>query len=63
MNRLYCINIRRGPHEICAGIVTDGKWVVDAADVFRWMIGKLYYSCERWIIGKRGRIDFVGYCA
>lgn len=33
----------------CAGIVFDERWVcVEAAPIFRWMVGKSSYAISRW---------------
>ena len=33
----------------CAGIVCDNQgFCIDAAPIFKWMIGKHYYEIEEW---------------
>ena len=32
----------------CAGVVVLHGWVIDAAPIYRWMIGKSWASVKRW---------------
>jgi len=41
----------------CAGIEVDGKGVVvNAAPIFRWMVGKRFLEIRRWVDGKNGTL-------
>lgn len=44
----------------CYGLVTDCVGVVlEAAPIARWMLGKHYRECERWIKRKGGTVTLV----
>lgn len=41
----------------CGGIRTHEGLVVEAAPIFRWMIGKYIGYVEGWVAKKRGTIE------
>lgn len=45
----------------CAGVVVDGERVVEAAPIFKWMVGKSWKYVQNWIKNKDlGEVREVG---
>lgn len=40
----------------CAGVVMDGDTCIDAAPIFRWMVGKDRADIRRWMKSKRAKV-------
>ena len=49
------VRITRGP--LCYGIEVKRGIVTDAAPVAKWMVGKEYLPCRRWLLAKRAEIE------
>ena len=44
----------------CAGIILSHGVVVEAAPIFKWMVGKCESTVREWVTNKHGKITFVG---
>jgi hypothetical protein len=43
----------------CFGILVCDDYVIAAAPIGKWMIGKTIYQIESWVNNKNGRLDYI----
>lgn len=55
MKQLYQITLSY----LCAGIIVEDDYVIKAAPILKWMVGKTIYKVEFWVYKKNGTINNV----